>query len=67
MGLYWNDALEFLLLPEEAGSKPEPPSDSRLLEEEAGCPVVISGGRRMTAPPWSANRCAAQALLGLVP
>ena len=70
MGKHANDPPDVLLLPEEAGSKPGSPperqpggtpkeaTDSGLLEEEAGCPLVISGGRRMTAPPGSARRCA---------
>jgi hypothetical protein len=78
MARHRNDLPQPRLLPEKAGSKPDAPleqppgrtpeeaTDSGLLEEEAGCPAVICGGRRMTAPPGSAHRCGPQGWLRLV-
>jgi len=67
MARRWNDPPDVPLLPEAAGAQPdapEEPTDAGRLVEEPGCPVIISGGRRMTAPPGPADRCAVKVSSG---
>ena len=63
MARRWNDPPDVPLLPEAAGAQPDAPPAGRLVEEP-GCPVIISGGRRMTAPPGPADRCAVKVSSG---
>ena len=64
MGMHWKHTPRTLLLAEVAGSKPDAPSDSGLLKEEPGCPVVIAGGRRMEASHGSQDPFAVEVSMG---